>query len=49
MSITCDYVYNYFGIPKKEEIDNFIKKFDAIFNKYLKLKFIDEKLIRLSR
>jgi len=49
MRIICDYIYDYFEVPKKEEINNFIKKFDAIFNKYLKLKYIDEKLIRLSR
>ena len=48
MRIICDYIYDYFEVPKKEEINNFIKKFDAIFNKYLKLKYIDEKLIRLS-
>jgi len=49
MHIICDYLYDYFEVPKKEEINNFIKKFDEIFNKYLKLKYIDEKLIRLSR
>ena len=49
MHIICDYLFDYFGVPKKKEVDNFIKKFDAIFNKYLKLKYIDEKLIRLIR
>lgn len=49
MHIICDYLFDYFGVPKKEKVDNFIKKFDAIFNKYLKLKYIDEKLIRLIR
>jgi hypothetical protein len=49
MHIICDYLFDYFGVPKKEEVNNFIKKFDTIFNKYLKLKYIDEKLIRLIR
>jgi hypothetical protein len=43
MHIICNYLYDYFGVPKKKEINNFIKKFDAIFDKYLKLKYIDEK------
>jgi hypothetical protein len=45
MRIICDYIYDYFEIPKKKELNNFIKKFDAIFNKYLKLKYIDENLL----
>lgn len=34
MRIICNYLYDYFRVPKKEEINNFIKKFDAIVNKY---------------
>jgi len=44
MHIICDYLYNYFGVPKKEKIDNFIKKSDALHNKYLK--YIDKDLIK---
>ncbi len=49
MRIICDYIYDYFKVQKKDEINNFNKKFDAILKKYLKLKYIDEKVIRLSR
>jgi hypothetical protein len=45
MFIICNYLYDCFKVPKKEEINNFINKFDEIINKYLKLKYIDEKLI----
>ena len=45
MRIICDYIYDYFKVQKKYEINNFIKKFDVILNKYLKLKYIDEELL----
>ena len=35
MRIICDYLFDCFGVPKKEEIDNFIKKSDVLYNKYL--------------
>jgi len=34
MRIICDYLFDYFGVPKKEEIDNFNKKSDVLYNKY---------------
>jgi len=43
MRIICGYLYDYFGIPKKEGIDNFIKKSDVLSNKYLK--YMDKELI----
>jgi hypothetical protein len=50
MNIICDYLFDYFKIPKKEEVDNFIKKSDILSNKYLK--YIDKdviKWIKISR
>jgi len=44
MHIICDYLFDYFGVPKKEEVDNFIKKSDILSNKYLK--YIDKDLIK---
>lgn len=44
MHIICDYLYDCFGVPKKEEVDNFIKKLDLVHNKYLK--YIDKDLIK---
>ena len=44
MHIICNYLYDYFKVPKEEEVDNFIKKSDVLHNKYLK--YIDKDLIK---
>ena len=48
MDIIFYHIINYFEIPKKKEINNFIKKFNAILNKYQKLKYIDKKMVGVS-
>jgi len=44
MHIICDYLYDYFRVPKKEEVDNFIKKSNILSNKYQK--YLDKDLIK---
>lgn len=44
MRIICDYIYDYFKVPKKEEINNFIKKSNILSNKYQK--YLDKDLIK---
>lgn len=44
MHIICDYLFDYFGVPKKEEVDNFIKKSDILSDKYLK--YMDKDVIK---
>ena len=44
MHIICNYLYDYFRVPKEEKVDNFIKKSDVLHNKYLK--YIDKDLIK---
>jgi len=46
MTIICKYLYDYFEIPKKEEIDNFIKKSDVLYKKYIDKIYKDKGLIK---
>lgn len=43
MQIICNYLFDYFKIPKKKEVDNIIKKSDVLYNKYLK--YLDKNII----
>ena len=44
MRIICDYIYDYFKVPKKEGINDFIKKSNILSNKYQK--YLDKDLIK---